>query len=123
MKRKFIFPVLLLTCTCLAMPISQTAFASQIKHNKTKHTKSVSHKQLTKEEAEKLLLEYNNKVKYIYQGDASQFKSLKEKNLQGYVFLPDVDTDIGYFVDKNTCSIYFFHPSGYLELVGETKNN
>ena len=59
----------------------------------------------------------NDKVDYIYQGDANEFEYLKSKNLQGYVFLPDVDTDIGYFVDKQTSNIYFFHPSGYLELV------
>ena len=72
--------------------------------------------ELTVEQAKELLLKYNNKVDYIYQGDASNFEYLKSKNLQGYVFLPDVDTDIGYFVDKQNSNIYFFHPSGYLEL-------
>ena len=44
-------------------------------------------------------------------------KKLKEKNLTGYVFLPNVDGDIGYFIDKTNSDVYFFHPSGYLELV------
>ena len=71
---------------------------------------------LTLEQAKDLLIKFNNKVDYIYQGDENDFEYLKSKNLQGYVFLPDVDTDIGYFVDKKTSNIYFFHPSGYLEL-------
>ena len=72
--------------------------------------------ELTVEQAKELLIKYNNKVDYIYQGDANDFEYLKSKKLQGYVFLPNVDTDIGYFVDKQTSKIYFFHPSGYLEL-------
>lgn len=72
---------------------------------------------LTQEEAKKILLKYNNKVDYIYKGDASEYPSLKSKNLEGYVFLPNVPTDIGYFVDKNNGNIYFFHPSGYLKQV------
>lgn len=73
--------------------------------------------ELTVEQAKELLIKYNDKVDYIYQGDANDFEYLKSKKLQGYVFLPNVDTDIGYFVDKQTSNIYFFHPSGYLELV------
>lgn len=73
--------------------------------------------ELTIKDAKELLLKYNDKVNYIYQGDADDFEYLKSKNFKGYVFLPNVDTDIGYFVDKETSNIYFFHPSGYLELV------
>ena len=72
-------------------------------------------KSLTKEDALDLLLEHNN-LTYLYQGDESSFDALKEKGLSGHVFLPDIETDIGYFVDKNTKEIYYFHPSGYLEL-------
>ncbi|RDY24568.1 hypothetical protein CHF27_002695 [Romboutsia maritimum] len=72
---------------------------------------------LTIEQARQLLLQYNNKVDYIYQGSSSEFPVLKSKKLEGYVFLPNVDTDIGYFVDKYTSKIYYFHPSGYLELI------
>ncbi|MGL5346194.1 MAG: hypothetical protein ACRDA3_02485 [Peptostreptococcaceae bacterium] len=71
---------------------------------------------LTQEQAKHLLIKYNDKVNYIYQGDENNFEALKSKNLSGYVFLPDVETDIGFFVDKNTSHIYFFHPSGYIEL-------
>ena len=41
---------------------------------------------------------------------------LKEKGLEGYVFLMDADTDLGMFVNKDDAKIYYFHPSGYLEL-------
>ena len=71
---------------------------------------------LTQEQAKELLVKYNNKVDYIYQGTEDNFEYLKSKNLHGYVFLPDTDTDIGYFVDKQSSKIYYFHPSGYLEL-------
>lgn len=71
--------------------------------------------QLTKEEAKAILIRHNNTVDYIYQGDAQQYPTLKSKRLEGYVFLPNAPTDIGYFVDKNNCEIYYFHPSGYLE--------
>ena len=72
---------------------------------------------LSKEEAEKILLNINPELEYLYQGDENNFSTLKEKNLTGYVFLPNVDGDIGYFIDKTNSDVYFFHPSGYLELV------
>lgn len=71
---------------------------------------------LAKEDALNLLKE-NNYLDYLYQGDENDFDVLKEKGLSGYVFLPDIDTDMGYFVDKNTKEIYYFHPNGYLELI------
>ncbi len=81
---------------------------------------SVEQKQqkiLTQAEANELLINNNNKVNYIFQGTCDNFKALKEKGLKGYVFLPDVETDMGYFVDQETSHIYYFHPSGYLELI------
>lgn len=72
---------------------------------------------LTKEDALNLLLGMNPNLVYTYQGDENDFLVLKEKGLSGYVFLPNIDTDLGYFVDKNTSSIYYFHPSGYLEKI------
>ena len=75
---------------------------------------------LSQEQAKELLIKYNPNLEYIYQGDENKFDALKSKNLKGYVFLPNIETDIGYFVDKKTSDIYFFHPSGYLELI---KNN
>ncbi len=71
---------------------------------------------LNKEEAEELLSMYNPNVKYIYQGTENDFTTLKEKGLEGYVFLMDVDGDLGMFVNKDDAKIYYFHPSGYLEL-------
>lgn len=72
---------------------------------------------ITKEEAKELLKLKNPNIQYLYQGDENTFTVLKEKGLSGYVFLPDVEGDMGYFVDKTTQNIYYFHPSGYLELI------
>ncbi len=74
-------------------------------------------KTLSKDDALNLLLDMNPNLVYAYQGDENTFPVLKDKGLSGYVFLPNVDTDLGYFVDKNTSSIYHFHPSGYLEKI------
>ena len=71
---------------------------------------------LNQEQAKELLEMYNKDVNYTFQGDENTFKVLSQKGLSGYVFFPDYDTDLGFFVDKNTASIYYFHPSGYLEL-------
>lgn len=111
--KKGILVLCVLCCSfLLVQPLNQLSFAQT-----NPKGVSIKHKQLTQKEAKQLLLKYNNKVDYIYQGDSSQFEALKNKKLQGYVFLPDVETDIGYFVDKTNCNIYFFHPSGYLELI------
>ena len=83
------------------------------KENTSEEEKQV----LSKEEAEQLLININPELEYLYQGDENNFSALKEKNLTGYVFLPNVDGDIGYFIDKTNSDVYFFHPSGYLELV------
>lgn len=74
-------------------------------------------KTLSKDDALNLLLNMNPNLVYAYQGDENTFPVLKDKGLSGYVFLPNIDTDLGYFVDKNTSSIYYFHPSGYLEKI------
>lgn len=112
LKKAIIVSFILCGSLFLFKPVTQLIFADN-----SQNTSIVKNHQLTQEEAKQLLLNYNNKVSYIFQGEANQFEALKAKNLQGYVFLPDVDTDMGYFVDKNTSDIYYFHPSGYLELV------
>ena len=71
---------------------------------------------LNQEQAKELLEMYNKDVNYTFQGDENTFEALNQNGLSGYVFFPDYDTDLGFFVDKNTASIYYFHPSGYLEL-------
>lgn len=78
---------------------------------------NITAKSLTMEDALKLLNEMNPNLTYEYKGDENTFTTLKDKSLSGYVFLPNIDTDLGYFVDKNTSSIYYFHPSGYLEKI------
>ena len=77
---------------------------------------------MSKSQAEAVLNKYLNEVEktdltYTYQGDENSFESIKEKGIRGYVFLPNVDTDMAYLVDKDNGNIYFFHPSGYFELL------
>ena len=77
---------------------------------------------MTKSEAEAVLNKYIKDVEkadftYTYQGDENTFEAMKEKGIRGYVFLPNIETDMSYLVDKDNGSIYFFHPSGYLELL------
>ena len=114
MKKGIIISCILLSCLLLSVPIQKAIFAdtSNIISRKEQHT------DLTQEQARELLLKYNNKLDYEYQGDENTFTVLKSKNLSGYVFLPtNIDTDMGYFVDKTNSNIYYFHPSGYLELI------
>ena len=94
--------------------IDETVFA-QNNTNETNVQVQVIEK-LNKEQAEELLEMYNPNVKYIYQGTENDFEALQEKGLKGYVFLPEIDTDLGMFVNKDNAKIYYFHPSGYLEL-------
>ena len=77
---------------------------------------------MSKSQAKAVLNKYLNEVEktdltYTYQGDENTFESIKEKGIRGYVFLPNVDTDMAYLVDKDNGNIYFFHPSGYFELL------
>ena len=75
---------------------------------------------MSKSEAEAILNKYIKEVEeadftYIYHGDENTFEAIKEKGIRGYVFLPNVDTDLAYLVDKDSGNIYYFHPSGYFE--------
>ena len=77
---------------------------------------------MTKSEAEAVLNKYIKEVEkadftYTYQGDENTFEAMQEKRIRGYVFLPNIETDMAYLVDKDNGSIYFFHPSGYFELL------
>ena len=71
---------------------------------------------LSREDALNLLKEKNNKVDYSYMGDENTYSVLKEKGHEGYVFLPNAPTDLGMFVNKNTKEVYYFHPSGYMDI-------
>lgn len=85
--------------------------------NKNEDKSSVEvEKVLNQDQAKDVLAMYNPNVEYIYQGDENTFEVLKNKGISGYVFLANVEGDLGFFVDKNTTNIYYFHPSGYLEL-------
>ena len=126
MKKGIIALMILCTGLLVFTPIENTSFAKEYNSKSTNITNKVEidnvEKEdsnidvLNKEESEDLLKEINPDIEYLYQGDENTFPVLKEKNLSGYVFLPNVDGDMGYFVDKNDSHIYLFHPSGYLEL-------
>lgn len=85
---------------------------SQPDTNKDKNSST----SLSKEDALNVLKEKNNKLDYNYMGDEESYSILKEKGHEGYVFLPDAQTDMGMFVDKNTREVYYFHPSGYMDI-------
>ncbi|MDR0879796.1 MAG: hypothetical protein LBN09_03725 [Clostridioides sp.] len=72
---------------------------------------------MTKEGAYELLKKKLPDVDFSYQGDENDFEYIRDHGHSGYVYLPMVDGDLAYFVDKNTSEVYYFHPSGYLELV------
>ena len=77
---------------------------------------------MTKTDAESVLNNYlsatnQSDITYVYQGDENTFEVITQKGIRGYVFLPNVDTDLAYLVDKDNGSIYLFHTSGYFELI------
>ena len=77
-----------------------------------------SNKVLTKAQALKLVKKLEPEVKgFTYMGNENTYKCIKQKGIKGYVFLPNCDGDMAYLVDKQTSHIYYFHPSGYFELL------
>lgn len=97
--------------------VKEEANTTEQNTNKVENVTTEVKKQLTQEEAKQMLVNRNPNVEYIYQGDENTFECLKEKNLSGYVFLPNEEGDMGFLVDRNTSNIYYFHPSGYVEQV------
>ena len=74
-------------------------------------------KELTKAEALQLVKDFEPSLDYDYMGDENTYECIKENGIKGYVFLPQCEGDMAYLVDKETGHIYFFHPSGYFELL------
>ena len=88
------------------------------KHNKNHKKTNKSNKVLTKAQALKLVKKLEPEVKgFTYMGNENTYKCIKQKGIKGYVFLPNCDGDMAYLVDKQTSHIYYFHPSGYFELL------
>lgn len=113
MRKSIIVLSVLVGGLFLINPVEKQIFAQ----DNNKNTIVEQSSKLTQNEAEHILINKNSDLTYIFQGTADKFDSLVQKGLNGYVFLPDIDTDLGYFVDENTSDIYYFHPSGYLELI------
>lgn len=113
MKKRIIITTILCSGLLLGNKAEVHTFAQEIESkNNIQEVRS-----LTLNEALNILVKNNPNIDYLYQGDETSFEYLQNLNLKGYVFLPDVDTDLGYFIDKDSNEVYNFHPSGYLELI------
>ena len=113
MKKSILVLSILIGGLFLVNPTHEITFAQENNNQATVQKQNT----LTQADAQQLLINNNDKVNYIFQGTSDNFKALQDKGLKGYVFLPDVESDMGYFVDQDTSHIYYFHPSGYLELI------
>ena len=79
--------------------------------------KKSTKKLLSQEQALNILNKMDNSVEYIYMGTEKDFDALQAKKLKGFVFLPDEEGDMGYFVNSKNGQVFFFHPSGYMERI------
>lgn len=119
MKKAIITLSILCGGLLIAAPVSSSIFAqgtNNIELNNKPSVKVEMVNELNKDQAKEILEMRNSNIEYTYQGDENTFEVLQEKGLSGYVFTQDVDTDLGLFVDKDNAKVYYFHPSGYLEL-------
>ena len=101
---------------------SEKTLANNVAENKTNKIGDLTsqeapkaNKSLNREEALNVLKKQGTNLDYSYMGDEKDYSVLKEKGHEGYVFLPNTNTDMGLFVDKNTKEVYYFHPSGYID--------
>lgn len=138
MKKGIIAISLLLGSVLLVAPISnaisqnneqvnlnQVVEENTYDENKTTQNENIiksENKEITKSQAEVILNKYIKDIEqgdftYTYKGDENTFEIIKEKGIRGYVFLPNIETDLAYLIDKENGSIYYFHPSGYFELL------
>ena len=76
-----------------------------------------ANKLINKKQALNILNKIDNSVEYIYMGTEKDFDALQAKKLKGFVFLPDEEGDMGYFVNSKNGQVFFFHPSGYMERI------
>lgn len=119
MKKTIMVLSILFGGLLIANPIVTSFAQDQITVSKDKIEQSNVKvvKELNLEQAKEILEIYNPSIEYNFQGDENTFTVLKDKGLEGYVFLGNVDGDLGYFVDKNSANVYYFHPSGYLDII------
>lgn len=116
MKKIMLIMVMILGATIITPNVQEMTFAQD--NDKNVYIEDTN-KEMTKEEAQILLkTDFESEFEYLYQGDENDFEAMKAEGIKGYVFLPeDVPTDLGLLVDKDTHEIYYFHPSGYFELI------
>ena len=102
----------------VALTVSTVSAASKPSKVATTVVKKKSTKKLlSQEQALNILNKIDNSVEYIYMGTEKDFDALQAKKLKGFVFLPDEEGDMGYFVNSKNGQVFFFHPSGYLERI------
>lgn len=102
----------------VAPTVSTVSAASKPSKVATVVVKKKSNKKLlSQEQALNILNKMDNSVEYIYMGTEKDFDALQAKKLKGFVFLPDEEGDMGYFVNSKNGQVFFFHPSGYMERI------
>ena len=102
--------------------VNTTATEQKQPQATTQPTTNVVNKEEPKAEESQTVVEQKttltqSQALQLVMGDENTYTCIKEKGIQGYVFLPQCDGDMAYLVDKNSGHIYFFHPSGYFELL------
>lgn len=109
-------------CTMLVggilLPTASNVYAASKPSKVVTTTVSSSKKKLiSKKEALNILKKLDNSVEYIYMGTEKDFDALRARKLKGFVFLPDEEGDMGYFVNSKNRQVFLFHPSGYMERI------
>lgn len=118
--KKAIISIISVLCVGLMIVGPIKAYATNLNDENVNVIEAVDTKEkqeLTKEEALQLVKDFEPTLEYDYMGDENTYECIKENEMKGYVFLPQCEGDMAYLVDKETSEIYFFHPSGYFELL------
>lgn len=101
----------------VAPTVSTVSAASKPSKVATVVKKKSTKKLLSQEQALNILNKIDSSVEYIYMGTEKNFDALQAKKLKGFVFLPDEEGDMGYFINSKNGQVFFFHPSGYMERI------
>ncbi|WP_300277039.1 hypothetical protein [Peptacetobacter sp.] len=96
---------------------TMSSVSAASKPNKVVTTTVENKKLISKKEALNILKKMDNSVEYIFMGTEKDFDALSSKKLKGFVFLPDEEGDMGYFVNSKNRQVFYFHPSGYMERI------
>lgn len=108
-----------LMVTMISFANTDGVFAARVKSKPSVKITTLTSKNnyINKEQALSILKKKEKNKTFIYMGTEKDFEYLSESKQKGYVFLPDEEGDIGYFVNRINKKVYYFHPSGYMELM------